>query len=323
VLEQAPALLVRSDGRSLLYAGKRHSLYGEPESGKTWAALGASGELLIGNQHVVYLDFEDRASTVVGRLVELGISPEAILGWFHYIRPEEPLERQGRTDLNRVLALAPALAVLDGMTEAMTLHGLSPDANPDVAKFNERVVRPIADSGAAVVTIDHVTKSRDGRGRWAIGAQHKLAGIDGAAFAFEVVRPFGKGLHGVARIEVTKDRPGFVREVSLGGKLAGELHIFAQEGGTLAVEIRPVDLGTDETGLSPSRRWVLGVLPTEPVDGLTVEQIGDRTAEAGHPLKSNTIQKALGELFHRRLVDRDDGGVGSAYRWWRTSEAVP
>ena len=48
-------------------------------------------------------------------------------------------------------------------------------------------IRPIAAAGAAVVLIDHVAKDKEKRGRYAIGAQHKLAGV-AVAYGIEVLR---------------------------------------------------------------------------------------------------------------------------------------
>ena len=68
--------------------------------------------------------------------------------------------------------------VIDGMTEAMVLHSLDPDHNADVARFMATLPRVLTKTGASVIVIDHVTKARESRGRYAIGAQHKLAAID-------------------------------------------------------------------------------------------------------------------------------------------------
>ena len=59
--------------------------------------------------------------------------------------------------------------------------------------------------------IDHVTKNSDSRGRFAIGAQAKLAGLDGAAYTIEVRKPLGRGMEGALSVRVAKDRPGAVR----------------------------------------------------------------------------------------------------------------
>ena len=60
---------------------------------------------------------------------------------------------------------------MDGITEAMSLHGLQLQDNNDVARFMVMLPRRFARTGAAALLIDHVTKDRETRGRYAIGAQ--------------------------------------------------------------------------------------------------------------------------------------------------------
>ena len=57
-----------------------------------------------------------------------------------------------------------------------------------------------------------MTKSNDGRGRFAIGSQAKMNGLTGAAFTIEIIEPCGIGLIGRVSIRVGKDRPGRIRE---------------------------------------------------------------------------------------------------------------
>ena len=63
-----PELLRRDDGVPLVYIGKLHSINGERESGKSWLALLACLQEMRLGRHVNYVDFEDSASSVVGRL---------------------------------------------------------------------------------------------------------------------------------------------------------------------------------------------------------------------------------------------------------------
>jgi len=67
-------------------------------------------------------------------------------------------------------------------------------------------------TGAAVVTIDHVNKSTDTRGRFAIGGQAKLAALDGAAYLIEPLDALAPGKVGKIAMRVTKDRPGGIRK---------------------------------------------------------------------------------------------------------------
>jgi hypothetical protein len=69
----------------------------------------------------------------------------------------------------------------------------------------------VAAHGPAVASLDHVTKSGDGRGRYALGAVHKLNGLNGGAYLLDSRRPFGIGLTGRSTVKIAKDRPGQLR----------------------------------------------------------------------------------------------------------------
>lgn len=227
-----PELLRRTDNVALLYRGKTHWFQGEPESCKTWIACAAVAQVLEAGGRVLWVDFEDDERTVVARLKGLGISGETILAGLVYIRPDEPLgDRHERItpaelDLQELLAGVPFdLAIIDGITEAMLTEGLNLMDNADIAGFMRRLPRRIADTGAAVVGLDHVVKDTGGRGRWAIGGQHKLAGLSGVAYRFDVVRPFARanGIDpgvGIVTVTVAKDRVGHVRAACTGDTIA-------------------------------------------------------------------------------------------------------
>lgn len=207
----------RSDGPGMFYRGKCHVVISETEAGKTWLVLSAAVDEMDAGNHVVYVDFEDDEGSVVGRLLTLGVDRDIIREYFHYLRPTDQLGTGiHRDDLHRVLTEhAPTLAILDGITEAMTLHGLNPLDNGDAAKFGRMLPRYIASYGAATVSCDHVTKDREGRGRYALGAVHKLNGLDGAQYTLENRTPFGIGLTGRSTIKIAKDRPGQLRKHGL------------------------------------------------------------------------------------------------------------
>lgn len=223
-----PTIFRRTDGRALFYAGKTHMLLGEFESGKTWAALAATAETVRAGGHVLYIDFEDTAETFVLRLRQLGVPDDAIASGAHYVRPDGPLEGIALKALGSVgERFEPSLVIIDGVTEAMTLHRLSPDKAVDVAEFYALMPRRFDRFGPAVVLIDHVVKSKDERGRYALGSQHKMAGVNGAAYKFEPERgsELSPGRHGKVAVTVTKDRPGSVRRDAGGAKAVGTMHL--------------------------------------------------------------------------------------------------
>lgn len=238
--EPAPAFLVRDDGSRLIYKGKVNGLLGESESGKTWVALFAVQQALAEGRKVIYIDFEDSARSILGRLRALG-AMDFHLQHLVYANPDEGLNPTAAADLYEALAsFNPELVVVDGFNEAMTLLGLDINSNNDVTKFGQVVLRPLKKLGAAVLTIDHVPKSKENRGNYAIGAQAKRALIDGTAIAVEVLAPFGRGQNGELRLSVTKDRPGHVRAISLGAKAAGVAHLRSAGPDKVRIAIVPV-----------------------------------------------------------------------------------
>jgi hypothetical protein len=204
-----PTVGRRTDGVGIFYPGKVHSVASESEAGKTWLALAAAAAC---GGPVLYIDFEDDEGGVIGRLLTLQVAPEVIAEKFYYLRPTTPLTVANLVDLQQILDLKPTLAVIDGITEAMTMHGLDPLNNRDIATFGRILPRRLAAAGCATVCLDHVPKAADARGRYAIGGVHKLNGIDGAAFILESRDPFGIGLTGRSTILIAKDRPGQLRK---------------------------------------------------------------------------------------------------------------
>ncbi|MFJ1536373.1 AAA family ATPase [Streptomyces mirabilis] len=222
-----PTVGRRDDGVGLFYPGRMHSIVGESEGGKTWFALMAvAAELAAGNA-VVFIDFEDDAPGVVGRLLALGADRAHIRDRFAYIRPEDPLNVGfNRHEVGQALHdLRPTFVPVDGVTEGMAMHGMELKDNTDVAKFGRLLLRPIAEMGPAVATLDHVVKSSENRGRYAIGGVHKLNGLNGAMYVLENRKPFGVGLTGKSTVRIAKDRPGQLRRHAL--PHSSGLHWFA------------------------------------------------------------------------------------------------
>ncbi|ABS06160.1 AAA family ATPase [Kineococcus radiotolerans] len=203
----------RTDGVGLLYAGRVHSLAGEPESGKSLLAQAEVARVLAAGGSAVYIDGEDTPGNVVARLLAMGAPAEVLTGErFRYVRPEvSPGVLSEAQAWQQLLAQPVDMVVIDGVTEFLGLAGASSKDGDDVTAWMRGVPRRIArETGAAVVLIDHVTKDRDTRGRWAIGSQAKLAACD-AAYIVEPKLPLGRGMRGLVVVRVAKDRPGGVR----------------------------------------------------------------------------------------------------------------
>jgi hypothetical protein len=208
-----PTLFERSDGHCLLYPGLVHSFHGESESGKSLIIQAECVRLINEGQDALYVDFDSDSASVVGRLLEFGADPQAVVEHFHYVQPEvKPHSPEERGAWEEMLSREYVLAVIDGVTDALGISGYSTKENDDVSRWIREVPKVIAArTGAAVVLIDHVTKDPASRNRFAIGGQAKMAGLTGAAYTVEVAAALGRGMRGEVLLRIGKDRPGAVR----------------------------------------------------------------------------------------------------------------
>lgn len=239
-----PVVGQRSDGAGLFYPGKVHSVASETEAGKSWLALAAAFDEIKAGNHVLYIDFEDNEETMVGRLLILGLPADAIGEQFHYVKPTQSVNSTvNLADLSVTIdTYQPTLAVIDGVTEAMVLHGQNPLDNKDIATFAEMLPRKLARMGCATVCLDHVVKNGESRGRYALGGVHKLNGLDGAAYILEPVDPFGIAVKGCSRVLIAKDRPGQLRRNALRRKDSfhyADLIVDSHDESYAEFEIRP------------------------------------------------------------------------------------
>jgi hypothetical protein len=210
-------------------------------------ALLAVLQALRARQRVLYLDFEDTARGIVTRLRSMGAS-DADMAYLAYVGPDEDLTTTAQRDLRQAINDAPPdLIVIDGFNAAMTLLNLELTDNTDATKFSQRLLKPLAATGACVVYVDHVPKNKDNRGKGGIGAQAKRAMTTGCALNVSVLHPFGRGMKGVLSLTVDKDRPGHVRAASVLAKDAGECHLISEQDGSVKAEIhaKPEPLDKD------------------------------------------------------------------------------
>ncbi len=238
-----PSIFRRDDGAALVYPGRTHIFMGEPESYKTWAALFMIAQEIKAGNAGLLIDCEDEAATAIERLQQLGLSQDEIAEGFRYISPSGTrFDAVARAYVENVFAVCDhmiTVAVIDSMTEAMTLNGWDPDKGTDVSSFYHSLPHTLTDQGAAVVIIDHVTKTSSTRGRWAIGSERKVSGLTGAAYVFKARRPFGRGMTGTVGITMSKDRCGSVRPLARGSdESLGTLTLASDETGAVEVTFR-------------------------------------------------------------------------------------
>jgi len=223
--DSPPSILaIEGTGRHLLYKGATNSISAESEAGKSWLAIVAAREQIARGHRVLWIDFEDNPGRFKARLDAVSITAEEVKS-IDYVRPFEALwnartnsSTAAHADFVELLRQGRyEFAVVDTMTGAMSVEGLDPNIGTEVEAIQRVLMgRIVKETGAGVLVLDHVTKSSDGRGRYAIGSERKLSGITGAAYSLEVENPWSRALggvpvHGSAVLKITKDRPGFVR----------------------------------------------------------------------------------------------------------------
>lgn len=321
-----PVVGARDDGIGLFYPGRVNGIQGESEAGKSWVALiSCLTEINRGNR-VVYMDFEDSEEGVVSRLLLIGANPRDIAEQFLYVRPgTTPTPAALKTFIARIGDLAPSLIVVDGVTEAMVMLGLELKENTEIAKFGRMLLRPLADTGAAVVPLDHVVKNNESRGRYALGGVHKLNAVDGVQYMLEAVRPFGINTEGRSRLRIAKDRPAQIRRHALpGGR--NPMHWFADlvirsEGNDFAdahlyppIERteEPADRSADEEKAAQQEKEirdreevVLHIL------GKAKEPLSKNALEELISGRASVTRRALTRLVHAGRVKAERGGRGA------------
>jgi DnaB-like helicase N terminal domain len=204
----------RSDGQRFIYPGCDHSVIGPTESGKSWWVCGCAAAELRQDRRVLYVHFEEAdPSSTIERLRLLGVDdalldPRLDTCRFAFVGPDEaPNDNRIRALLNPT----PALVILDGVNEAISMLGGETNKTESASEFRRQLAKPFLRAGSAVISCDHVPYSTDRTRTAAIGTVHKGNALSGSRINIENTQPFGRGMRGASRVYITKDRPGFLR----------------------------------------------------------------------------------------------------------------
>jgi hypothetical protein len=201
----------------LLYPGRRHLVSGEAESGKSWLLLALAAAEIRAGHGVGWVDVDGMGpNDITERLTALGVDDEQLGQLFAYYEPNTPLGPAGIGPMIDELGSIDArLLVFDSFNPMLNLHGLDPNATVDVDRFWRHVVDPFKNAGLAPVLIDHVTKSHDGRGKYAYGSERKHSGAE-VHLGVTLIHTISRGATGKTKLTVNKDRPGFLPRPTAG-----------------------------------------------------------------------------------------------------------
>lgn len=306
----------RTDGERMLYPGLEHAVIAHTGAGKTWFAIACAVPELLSGHTVVYLHFEEsNAASTVERLKRIGLNDEMIQKQLLFVAPSKPARAEWLLPLT---ASRPTLAVIDGVNEAMVLHGQKIDLE-GWSSVRRRIVVPFKEIGAAVLECDHLPLSADPLRGDAYGTVHKGNVIDGARFALVRKKRFGRGRRGVAHLYATKDRPG-----SLGADAADDDgdNIYL---GTLVVDDSPqggpdfltlyapkADEVPDHNPAAQLAETVHGVIAALPDHTIgSMRLLFAEIRKAGHPIRDNDVRDAVDDLVVSRRLTEVSGRRGA------------
>jgi hypothetical protein len=240
VVPLAPTILVCEDGCGLFYPGRVNGVHGDSGIGKSWLADLATAQEIGAGRHVIVIDLEDDAHTMVSRLRDLGVAPERIVEFLHYHRPTEPFDVTAVDTIEaEAREFVVTLIVIDSVGEAFGLEGINEDKDAEVGPWLRRVARRLADTGACVLLVDHGTKAADNP-LHPSGSKRKRAVITGASYLVEAPRPLTREDGGRLRLLTAKDRHGHRRR----GAEACSVEFTKYPDGGMTVHIWPPSLAT-------------------------------------------------------------------------------
>lgn len=206
-----PTILARDDHQRLLYAGRVNGIHGDSGDGKTWVADIACAQELAAGNHVIWIDFEDNELVLTERLRILDVPTDTIDERCHYHRPTAPFDDHAVAHIAaETTTCAATLVVIDSLGEAFGIEGVDEDRDREVGPWLRRVARRLADTGAAILLIDHSTKAKDNP-LFPSGSKRKRAAITGASYLLDAVSPLTRERGGRLRLICAKDRHGTYR----------------------------------------------------------------------------------------------------------------
>ena len=206
--QPVPDQLFRNDGRCLLYRGVVNGIHGDSGTGKGWVICHLIHQNANAGRRTMLLDFEDIEASITSRLQALGMTSYEILTWLVYLRPQVAIDANAVAHfVELVNDMNIGAVVIDSLGEAFSLEGINEDKDVEVGPWLRRVARPLAETGAAVVLVDHSTKAADNP-LHPSGSKRKRAAIGGASYLVEAMNPFVKDAGGKLRLTCAKDRHG-------------------------------------------------------------------------------------------------------------------
>ena len=213
-----PAYVRRAAGDHLFYAGRVNGIYGDPEAAKSWLAQIGVVQALAAGQRAAIVDVDHNGAILTAeRLLLLGATIDQLADpdRFRYLEPEDGEDL--RAAVTSLVAWSPHYVVLDSIGEMMPMLGIKSIDNDELSGALRTIATALANTGACVVTIDHLPKGQEARGSgFAIGGTAKKRAIDGAYIHADAKIAPAPGAIGRITLRIEKDRLGRLRAACTG-----------------------------------------------------------------------------------------------------------
>lgn len=195
------------DLHPLIYSGLRHAISGPPEATKTLLSYAILLDIVRNGHTVAIVDFEMGANAARILLDDLGATADERRQIIYYQDVEGPPTDADLTHLEQRQVVA---VLIDSSVGAFDASGLDDNARKDVEAWAKAWIRPLFNRGITTITLDHVTKNADTRGKFTIGSERKVGGVDVHLGAEPVGSALRRGGKALVKIRTHKDRRGFL-----------------------------------------------------------------------------------------------------------------
>ncbi|MFT4189886.1 MAG: hypothetical protein QM621_15085 [Aeromicrobium sp.] len=248
-----PTWIHRAAGGALFYAGRVNGVFGDPESAKSWLAQLGVVQALTNGQKAAIVDVDHNgAPLTTSRLLDLGAPLTSLADpeQFQYLEPDDGDTL--RAAITHLTAWQPDYVVLDSIGEMMPMLGVKSTDNDELTGALRTIANPLANTGACVVTIDHLPKAAEARTTgYAIGGTAKKRAIDGSYIYADARLPPAPGQTGKITLRIEKDRPGRLRE-HCQGKYVGTFTLDSTQPGHITASIDTDTPITDDGVFRPT-----------------------------------------------------------------------
>ena len=205
-----PAILSRTDGRTILYAQKVNTVAARPNGGKNWVAIKCAIEAVERGGRVLMLDFDNkRPSVLAGRAQVMDVEGTIQNKEYFQFKDVELVKHKGAMAAAVKWLLAakdPTFSIV--IIDSDTAAGV-PNDGGDVNPWWATHVTPWEVFELGVVILSHRPKLQDGdTPPGAIGSSTKRALPTGAVLIMKTTKMWNSEVGGLVHLVVDKDRNG-------------------------------------------------------------------------------------------------------------------